>query len=163
MTARWKRAQRPSADDVAIPVHTAPGQQAQVDFGYVGKLVDPTTGKRRKAWVFVKVLSHSRLLYAEVVFSHDVETWLALHRRAFKAFGRVPLVVVPDNLKAAVIKAAFSASDMGELPSTGQLNTIGSRRASSKGPSHLDALRVGRQAEHHALGAHRDRAVEDLP
>ncbi len=64
------------------------------------------------------VLSHSRLMYAEVVFSQDVETWLALHRRAFKAFGGLPRVIVPDNLKAAVIKAAFSASDMGEVNRT---------------------------------------------
>lgn len=118
MVARWKRDHRVTAEDVAIPVHTAPGQQAQVDFGYVGKLQDPVTGKRRKAWVFVMVLSHSRLLYAEVVFSQDVETWLALHRRAFKSFGGVPHVVVPDNLKAAVIKAAFSSSDMGEVNRT---------------------------------------------
>ena len=32
-------------EDVAIPVETAPGQVAQVDFGSVGKLWDPETGR----------------------------------------------------------------------------------------------------------------------
>ena len=118
MVRAWKKRRGPTADQVAIPVHTAPGQQAQVDFGYVGKLVDPVTGRSRKAWVFVMVLSYSRLMYAEVVFSQDIDTWLALHRNAFKHFGGVPKVVVPDNLKAAVIKAAFAADEMGEVNRT---------------------------------------------
>ena len=112
---RLRAAEGPKAQDVAIPVHTAPGQQAQVDFGYVGRLRDPETDKRRKAWVFVMVLSHSRMMFAKVVFRQDVTTWLQLHREAFAFFGGVPRVVVPDNLKAAVIRAAFAASEMGTL------------------------------------------------
>ena len=37
--------------DVAVPVVTAPGDVAQVDFGYAGRLADPTTGKLRRAWL----------------------------------------------------------------------------------------------------------------
>jgi hypothetical protein len=37
------------AEDVAIPIETMPGQDAQVDFGYVGELYDPTEGRLRKA------------------------------------------------------------------------------------------------------------------
>ena len=112
---RLKEASGPRAQDVAIPVHTAPGKQAQVDFGYVGKLYDPVAKRKRKAWVFVMVLSHSRLLFARVVFSQDVATWLELHRQAFVFFGGVPRVVVPDNLKAAVIRAAFKSDEIGEV------------------------------------------------
>ncbi len=112
---RLKKAAGPRAEDVAIPVHTAPGKQAQVDFGYIGKLFDPATKRKRKAWVFVMVLSHSRVLFACVVFSQDVPTWLDLHRRAFAFFGGVPEVIVPDNLKSAVIKAAFKSDEMGEV------------------------------------------------
>jgi hypothetical protein len=36
-----------------------------------------------------------------------VQTWIELHVRAFEFFGGVPRVVVPDNLKAAVVRAAF--------------------------------------------------------
>lgn len=114
----FKRLQKrggPRAEDVAIPVHTQPGRQAQVDFGYVGKLLDPATDKRRKAWVFVMVLSHSRKMFARVVFDQSVETWVDLHKRAFRFFGGVPRVVVPDNLKAAVIRAAFKSDEVGEI------------------------------------------------
>ncbi len=112
---RLAEAAGPREEDVAIPVHTAPGKQAQVDFGYIGLLFDPVTKLKRKAWVFVMVLSHSRMLFARVVFSQDVPTWLDLHRRAFAFFGGVPEVIVPDNLKAAVIKAAFKSDEMGEV------------------------------------------------
>jgi transposase len=66
-----------------VRVEVAPGSEAQVDFGYAGRQVDPTTGQLRKAWVFVLVLSWSRHLYAELVFDQRVETWLLCHRHAF--------------------------------------------------------------------------------
>ena len=97
------------AEDVAIPVETGPGEIAQVDFGYAGKLLCPRKHVLRRAWVFVMVLGYSRHLYAEVVFDQKVETWLLLHQRAFEAFGGVPHTIVPDNLKAAVIRSAFGA------------------------------------------------------
>lgn len=95
--------------DVAIPVETAPGEIAQVDFGYLGKLYDPETRTHRKAWVFVMVLGFSRHLFARIVFDQRAETWLQLHIAAFTAFGGVVGTVVPDNLKAAVIRAVFGA------------------------------------------------------
>jgi transposase len=98
-------------EDVAIPVVTRPGEVAQVDFGYIGKLYDPRAGVLRKAWVFVMVLAYSRHQFARVVFDQTVETWLELHCAAFDFFGGVPRTVVPDNLKAAVICAAFSPSE----------------------------------------------------
>ncbi len=108
MVQRMRIAEGVRAEDVAIPVDTAPGDVAQVDFGYVGKLICPETHVAKKAWVFVMTLGFSRHMYAEVVFNQKVETWLALHVRAFDSFGGVPATVVPDNLKAAVIRAAFS-------------------------------------------------------
>ena len=108
---RIRRLRGVRAEDVAIPVQTQPGEVAQVDFGYVGKLLDPRTMTMRKAWVFVMVLGHSRHMYCELSFDQKVETWLALHVRAFQWFGGVPAVLVPDNLKAAVIRAAFTADD----------------------------------------------------
>ena len=108
---RLRRDRGPEPGDVAIPVDTAPGQVAQVDFGHVGRLLDPETGKHRRAWVFVMVLGHSRHLFARVVFDQKSTTWLRLHVEAFAFFGGAPAVVVPDNLKAAVIRAAFGMSD----------------------------------------------------
>lgn len=97
----------PDELSVSIPVETEPGEVAQVDFGYVGKLYDPNDGRLRKAWVFIMVLAHSRFMVAEIVFDQKTSTWIGLHQRAFRALGGVPKVIVPDNLKAAVIRAAF--------------------------------------------------------
>ena len=96
---------------VVIPVDTAPGQVAQVDFGYAGRFFDTSNGKARKAWVFVMVLGFSRHMFAKLVFDQKTDTWLRLHVEAFKHFGGAPRVIVPDNLKAAVVRAAFGASD----------------------------------------------------
>lgn len=110
-----KRARGVQPQDVAIPVETAPGEVAQVDFGYVGKLFDPSTMTLRKAWCFVMVLGFSRHMVVRVVFDQRIETWLQLHVEAFAELGGVPQTVVPDNLKAAVVRAAFSVDDQSEL------------------------------------------------
>jgi hypothetical protein len=106
-----RRARGVRPEDVAIPLETEPGQEAQVDFGYVGQLYDPVEGRLRKAYVFVMVLSHSRHQFVRICFDQKVETWLLLHMGAFEHFGGVPAVVVPDNLKSAVIRAAFTPSE----------------------------------------------------
>lgn len=90
---------------VYVRVETAPGEEAQVDFGYAGRLYDPSTQRMRKAWVFVMTLGYSRHQYAELVFDQKVETWVELHVRAFESFGGVVKRVVLDNLKAGIIKA----------------------------------------------------------
>jgi transposase len=101
--------------EVAVPVETEPGQVAQVDFGYAGPMWDPDTKTLRRAWVFVMVLGFSRHLFAQLVFDQKAETWLRLHVNAFASFGGVPRTVVPDNLKAAVVRAAFAVDDDSEL------------------------------------------------
>lgn len=108
LVRQLRKAQGVRAEDVAIPVVTAPGEVAQVDFGYVGKLRCPQEKRLRKAWVFVLVLAHSRYLWADVVFEQSLPTWLRLHVEAFEALGGVVQTVVPDNLKAAVLRAAFT-------------------------------------------------------
>jgi transposase len=95
----------PTEPDVTVRVETAPGEEAQVDFGYAGKLLDPETGLKRKAWAFVMTLSWSRHQYVEFVWDQTVATWLTLHRHAFEYFGGAPKRIKLDNLKAAITKA----------------------------------------------------------
>ena len=95
----------PAEPDVTVRVETAPGEEAQVDFGYAGKLLDPESGLKRKAWAFVMTLSWSRHQYVEFVWDQSVPTWLTLHRHAFEYFGGVPKRIKLDNLKAAITKA----------------------------------------------------------
>jgi len=107
MCRRIVRGRGVRAEDVAIAVETRAGEVAQVDFGYVGKLYDPSTAQLRKAWVFVLVLGFSRQMFARLCFDQTVGTWLRLHVEAFVELGGVPETVVPDNLRAAVVRAAF--------------------------------------------------------
>jgi len=97
-----------SADQVFLRIETEPGEEAQVDFGYAGKLFDPVVRKLRKAWVFVMTLCFSRHLYAEIVFDQSIARWIALHVRAFECFGGVVHRVVIDNLKAGIARIAFN-------------------------------------------------------
>jgi len=104
---RFVRRLEPRTPDPVVRVEVAPGSEAQVDFGYAGLHLDPVTGQLRKSWVFVMVLSWSRHGYAEIVFDQRVETWLLCHAHAFRFFDGVPERLVPDNLKAAVVRASF--------------------------------------------------------
>ena len=104
---RFVRRLEPNTPDPVVRIEVAPGSEAQVDFGYAGRHLDPITGQLRKSWVFVMVLSWSRHGYAEVVFDQRVETWLLCHAHAFTFFDGVPERLVPDNLKAAVVRASF--------------------------------------------------------
>ena len=94
--------------NICVRFQSLPGEEAQVDFGYVGLMPDPKENdKRKKAWVFNMRLSYSRLDYYEVVFNQTVETFIRCHENAFRLFGGIPLVIKIDNLKAAILEAHF--------------------------------------------------------
>ncbi len=104
----------PAPMEVFVRVHTPAGEEMQVDFGSVGPLFDPLSGQIRTAYAFVATLGYSRHQYAELVFDQKVTTWISVHRRAFEYFGGVPRRVVPDNLKAAVLKVLVQDAVLGE-------------------------------------------------
>lgn len=104
---RFVRSMEPQTPEAVVRVETPPGQEAQVDFGYAGRILDPRDGRIKKAWGFVMTLSWSRHQYVEFVFDQEVATWLRCHRNAFTWFGGLPAKVVLDNLKAAIVKAAL--------------------------------------------------------
>jgi transposase len=93
-------------DDIFVRIHTLPGEEAQIDFGYVGLTAD-NNGKKRKTWVFNMRMSYSRLDYYEKVYNQRVETFIQCHINAFAYFKGVPAMARIDNLKAAILKANF--------------------------------------------------------
>jgi len=96
---------RPPKQDVYMVMQCLPGEEAQVDFGYIGTInID---GKARKAWVFIMILSYSRYMYAKIVLDQSVKTFIRCHIDAFQYFKGVPKIIKIDNLKAAVIAADF--------------------------------------------------------
>src|SRR5579859_660893 len=82
-----------------------PGDEAQVDYGYMGLWTDPATGARRRLWAFSMVLSYSRHLFVRPVLVMDQAAWVEAHVAAFAFFGGTPRRVILDNLRTGVIKA----------------------------------------------------------
>lgn len=81
-----------------------PGDEAQVDYGLLGRWHDPATGRIRRVWGFIMVLAFSRLMFLRPVLKMDEASWVASHVAAFEFFGGVVARVVPDNLKTGVVK-----------------------------------------------------------
>ncbi|MGB2783535.1 MAG: IS21 family transposase [Atribacterota bacterium] len=92
-------------DNIFIRMHTLPGEEAQVDFGYLGYTF--YKGKKRKTWVFNMRLSYSRLDYYEIVYDQRMETFIRCHINAFNYFGGIPRYIKIDNLKSAILQANF--------------------------------------------------------
>lgn len=99
-------AQAKKKTQIFIRMHTDAGEEAQVDFGYVGYTQD-NQGNRKKTWVFNMRLSYSRLDYYQKVYDQKVETFILCHMKAFHYFGGVPRTIKIDNLKAAILQANF--------------------------------------------------------
>lgn len=81
-----------------------PGSEAQIDYGFLGQWINPTTGKRHRIWAFVMVLPSSRHMFVRPVVHMDQHAWTEAHAEAFRFFGGVPRRLVPDNLKTGVDK-----------------------------------------------------------
>lgn len=81
-----------------------PGDEAQIDFGYLGTWQDPLSGKTRRLWAFALILSMSRHMFVRAVTKMDQREWLTSHVLAFDFFGGATKRIVPDNLKTGIIK-----------------------------------------------------------
>jgi hypothetical protein len=80
----------------------------EVDFGRLGIVYDARERRGRVAYVFSARLRYSAKAYRDIIYDQRQETFWECHIRAFEHFGGVPERVVPDNLKAAVVKASFT-------------------------------------------------------
>jgi len=90
----------PEAHPVIV---TAPGEEAQVDYGTGPMVRDPQTGKYRRTRLFVLTLGYSRKSIRLLVFRSSSRTWAELHEKAFRRLGGSVRVVVLDNLREGVL------------------------------------------------------------
>ena len=89
---------------VTVPVDDGePGQEVQVDFGYLGLIPDGDRKRRVHALVFTAV--YSRYCYVYLTFRQTTEAVIAGCEAAWAFFGGVFPVVIPGNLKPVVIEA----------------------------------------------------------
>ena len=93
-----RRQRQPRA---TVRFETAPGEQAQVDWGslaYIG-----ADGRNHRIWVFVMVLSWSRACYVELVRRADTAAFIQCHVNAFEYLGGVPSRCLYDNAKVVTL------------------------------------------------------------
>lgn len=83
----------------------APGESAEVDFGKLGSIPDPDTGKKKVLHALVVVLVFSRHQYVFLTHSQKLKDLIGGLEEAWEFFGGVTARVVIDNMKAAVTKA----------------------------------------------------------
>jgi hypothetical protein len=94
---------RPSELPQAHPVIvTAPGEEAQVDYGTGPMVRDPQGGKYRRTRLFVMTLGFSRKSIRLLVFRSSSRVWAELHEKAFRRLGGSIRIVVLDNLREGV-------------------------------------------------------------
>lgn len=83
---------------LTVRFETPPGLQAQADWGACGRFTDPA-GQVVPIYVFVMVLSFSRMLYVEFTTSMKLCELIRCHRNAFAFFGGWPQQILYDNMK----------------------------------------------------------------
>jgi transposase len=103
---RYVKRTFPDVADAVMRRPTVAGEVMEVDFGYLGITYDANSGRNRRTYVFSARFRHSRRAWRECIFDQTQQTFFRCHIHAFEFFGGVPERVVPDNLKAAVVKAS---------------------------------------------------------
>lgn len=97
---KLRGAQIPQARVVIV---TAPGEEAQVDYGTGPMVRDPQTGKYRRTRLFVMTLGYSRKSVRLLAFRSSSRLWAELHEKAFRRLGGAVRVIVLDNLREGVL------------------------------------------------------------
>jgi transposase len=91
------------APEACAVIETAPGEEAQVDYGTGPMVRDPHSGKYRRTRLFVLTLGYSRKSVRLLVFRSSSQIWAELHEKAFRRLTGVTRVVVLDNLREGVL------------------------------------------------------------
>lgn len=84
---------------------TAPGEEAQVDYGDGAMVRDPQTGTYRRTRLFVLTLGASRKAVRLLIRRSSAAISAQLHETAFRRLGVAPRIVVLDYVARHVIAA----------------------------------------------------------
>ena len=84
---------------------TTPGEVVELDFGRLGLIHDPDTGRRRTVWALILVLGYSRHCFVWPTFNQRLEDVIAGLELAWAFFGGIPRDLVIDNFPAALAGA----------------------------------------------------------
>jgi len=87
--------------EATMRFETAPGEQAQVDWGSLGYV--GADGKKHRVWAFVMTMGWSRACYVELVRKADTAAFIQCHVNAFEYLGGVPRRCLYDNAKVVTL------------------------------------------------------------
>jgi transposase len=79
-----------------------PGEEAQIDWGFLGSWLDPVAQRVRRVWAFLMVLACCRHMFVRPMLRMDAQAWVEAHVAAFEFFTAVPARLVPDNLRTGI-------------------------------------------------------------
>ena len=82
-----------------------PGVECQIDFARMGMIDDPETGRRRVVHALIFTAVYSRHMFVWLTFATTLEAIVAGCEAAWRFFGGVFKVLVPDNMKPIVARA----------------------------------------------------------
>ena len=80
-----------------LHIQTFPGEEAQVDWAYAGRIGN------RISYCFLMVLSFSKMLYIEFFHDQKLSSFLTGHLHAFHYFQGIPKKIRYDSLKSVVL------------------------------------------------------------
>ena len=98
---QWRRPRRTTIRMEETP----PGEVAEMDFGRLGLIHDPESGRRRVVYGLVLVLGYSRHSFLWPTCNQKLEDVIAGLEAAWAFFGGIPKYVVIDNCPPAVATA----------------------------------------------------------
>ena len=94
--------------DVVLRQDHRAGEKTFVDHvGDTIAVIDPSTGEKRPAYVFVAVLGASNYTFAEATWTRSLPDWIGSHTRALAFFEGATQLIVPDQWKAGVQKPCY--------------------------------------------------------
>ncbi|MDA8284721.1 MAG: hypothetical protein M0Z42_15850 [Actinomycetota bacterium] len=82
-----------------------PGKELQGDFGRMGIILDPHTGRRRVVHALIVVAVYSRHMFVWLTFGQTTGDVIAGLEAAWSFFGGVFPILIPDNLTPVITKA----------------------------------------------------------
>jgi transposase len=82
-----------------------PGHECQIDFGKLGLVHDPATGRRRITHALIFTAVYSRHMFVWLTFAQTLDAVVAGCEAAWAFFGGVFRVLIPDNMSPVVADA----------------------------------------------------------
>jgi transposase len=82
-----------------------PGVLCQIDFGRLGMMLDPDTGRRRALHALIFTAVFSRHMFVWLSFTQTLADVIAGCEAAWRFYGGLFKVLIPDNLKPVVANA----------------------------------------------------------